>query len=920
MTLDRAIPSSDKPDETSTSQAQENQFENLKKRREREIRFLRSHSDTNLGTREQTGEGKTRLRRSHSDSHLNSSHPELPASLTPQDEAHQQLEYRSGPWQEYLEMQMRDLDHQIQEQFDQHIEEQLALAQLKLEYEQMKNHQLHEQEQLERKHLDEIKQQKLSQQEKLEHLITTHSWELTDHMYKVRQDQQYQDHQKCEEPDTIHRRHNKEKLNLCQEIIQERMNLNHHHELEQLKLNHEQQNLPPHEQENQLKDLQRRHELMQRYIRETFQDDSFHRMFRQIFHQTLRYMLGQSLNEIIEHLHTCLQERAREEQQKHNVGQLLDIDLSEFPTKTWLQFSHDLLAKYELSYKPDSQSYRYLKDILQVQIAKHVSDDEGCSIPPISDEERKSQAYQDLISELRDEVNNAPRQLKNPESYYREQQDNWLKQDCKYKNQKHDLLRKILHQPIHDLDGQIKIIREFNYSLHARIAQMQNRLKEHNSMIKYFPQQYRPFQEQTKFSLKRYEKIQKQFPLYEAYRLDEHARRLDEYARRLDEYDLFRQKFPQDIELARRNIESERTEVNRQYFDLCQRAFNPLKQLLDKNRDKLNLIGQRLGLDLSRVTWKMFSKASDAFLAEYAQMYGTKNISYKYLVDISQGDTATHLSHDEGPSTPPVSDKERESEAYKNLKSLYRFGCIKYLVEDLLPGIGLSQVQTESCEDLAKYIQEQSKERYGFESDLYKKAVELSQGFTVNLVSDGQTDIETLSIDFHQWKHEWHRKKEGELLDINLSKVTMSIMKNHIHKPILESYNDQYGSESPQYTYAIDISQGGVSNLVQDAERKNEAYQQVLSDFRQRINKLLQDLYSKHQTSTKQGFEQKKLETNQKQPGSARQDEKRKLKSKDIVQQHIQEQRRQIEDAKKKLHEGVTKRMSKPQKPFDERE
>lgn len=90
--------------------------------------------------------------------------------------------------------------------------------------------------------------------------------------------------------------------------------------------------------------------------------------------------------------------------EKDHARVLLDRDLSEVPTGTWLRFSHDLLVKHAQEYETDSPSYRYLKDILQGQTAKHVSSDEGCSTMLVSDDERKSQAYRDLILLARDKV------------------------------------------------------------------------------------------------------------------------------------------------------------------------------------------------------------------------------------------------------------------------------------------------------------------------------------------------------------------------------------------------------------------------------------------------------------------------------------------------------------------------------------
>jgi hypothetical protein len=132
----------------------------------------------------------------------------------------------------------------------------------------------------------------------------------------------------------------------------------------------------------------------------------------------------------------------------------------------------------------------------------------------------------------------------------------------------------------------------------------------------------------------------------------------------------------------------------------------------------------------------MFSKASDDFLAEYSHIHGNKDLSYKYLLDISQDIIAKDTFNDKVRSKLSISDKERNSEAYKSLISLYRDGCIKHLVENLLPGIGLSQVRTESCADLTQYIQDQSEKTYGRESLLHQRTVELSLGFTVKHVSD----------------------------------------------------------------------------------------------------------------------------------------------------------------------------------------
>lgn len=99
--------------------------------------------------------------------------------------------------------------------------------------------------------------------------------------------------------------------------------------------------------------------------------------------------------------------------EKKHAGALLDKDLSEVPTKTWLQFSHELLAEHEGEYGKDSDSYRYLKDILQGRIARRVPNDEGCSTTPVSDDERKSPKYQDLLPLARDKVNELLKQLNN---------------------------------------------------------------------------------------------------------------------------------------------------------------------------------------------------------------------------------------------------------------------------------------------------------------------------------------------------------------------------------------------------------------------------------------------------------------------------------------------------------------------------
>ena len=507
----------------------------------------------------------------------------------------------------------------------------------------------------------------------------------------------------------------------------------------------------------------------------------------------------------------------------------------------------------------------------------------------------KSQAYQDLIPQLCDELDNALKLQKNSENFYRKWYYKCSKYDSNHDKQENELLCEILYHYSHDLSIQYTLIEKYRCSIDKHVKNLQERLNTYASMNEYFQQKYSPHQEQAKLLLKQYKDAQEQCrPFQEQCRLFQE--RYD--SANMDDHALIR--------------------MTQECYELYQQELNRIKQILDKNRDKLDFIGKQLNLDLSRRWVASTPEASDAFLAEYAKLYGTESSNYKYLRDISQGGTATHVYHDEGPSTPPVSDEERESEAYKHLKSLYRIGCIKYLVEDLLPGIGLSQVQTESCANLDEYIQDQSKKKYGFESYLYKKAVDLSRGLTVNLVpNDGHTYIERLGPDFRYWKQEWHCKKEEELLnreplERDLSTVTPSkngaeplkvdlsavnfLTLQHIHKQILDIYKDKYGAESPQYTYTVDISQGGISNLVQDAARKNKAYQQVLSQFRQGMNTLLQDPYCEWWEQKKAEFRQKNGKMKQDLQELERQYEEMKRKMNDRVAQHVREWQQQTKE------------------------
>ena len=725
-----------------------------------------------------------------------------------------------------------------------------------------------EQEKLKFTHEHNINQQKDFHLQNLRDLKTSHT-----HLAETSRQQQHHnqqlDYQKIQE--NLNQKYYRKLQDFYQKIIQERLDLNYNHAVENLKLHHEQQNLLPHEQQDQLESLQYLHKQIQQYVYELFQED----FARQLRHQIRKNGIRLKPSYVIEYVHSFVQKSAIEGHQKYNAGQLLGIDLSGVSTKAWIKYTHDFLEKQAQEYGTNSSHYRYLKDILQGQLANYAFRDEGPSTPPVSDEERKSQAYQDLIPQLCDELDNALKLQKNSENFYRKWYYKCSKYDSNHDKQENELLCEILYHYSHDLSIQYTLIEKYRCSIDKHVKNLQERLNTYASMNEYFQQKYSPHQEQAKLLLKQYKDAQEQCrPFQEQCRLFQE--RYD--SANMDDHALIR--------------------MTQECYELYQQEFNRIKQILDKNRDKLDFIGKQLNLDLSRVTWKMFSKASDAFLAEYAKLYGTESSNYKYLRDISQGGTATHVYHDEGPSTPPVSDEERESEAYKHLKSLYRIGCIKYLVEDLLPGIGLSQVQTESCADLDEYIQDQSKKRYGFESYLYKKAVDLSRGLTVNLVpNDGRTYIERLGPDFRSWKQEWHRKKEEELLKINLSTLKPNMLQ-HVHKQIIDEYKDKYGVESPQYTYAVDISQGGISNLVQDAARKNKAYQQVLSQFRQRMNTLLQDPYCER-------WEQKKAEFRQKN---------------DKMKQDLQELKMQYEEIKRKMNDRVAQHVREWQQQTKERE
>jgi hypothetical protein len=872
----RRIQSSDgssHQDETSTSQTHEHQSEISDERLKRQTRFLRSSSDTNLETLEQTGAYQTRLRRSRSDSHLSTSHLH-PADASGQEQSSHQPHVRdslpstSGSTELHEPLEARsDSQHekfeftQEQKQPSSH-EKRIQILNLFC---------MQEQQYKSSTHNEKIKQQIIAHEHNLRSIIARHHNQVDDLIKQQHHDQELHDQEKQKQLSDLRQKHDQEKPIFYQEIMQERLNLDYNHALEDLKLHHEQQNPPPDEQQNKLDSLQYLYEQIQQYIYESFHDKFAH----QLRHQIRKNGNKIKLSDVIEHVHTFVQERAREEYQKHSAGQLLGIDLSGVSTRAWVDLTYDFLAKQAHKYGNHSSRYRYLKDILQSQLANYVSRDEGPSTPPVSDEERKSQAYQDLIPQLRDKLDNALKLQKNSEDAYQKWHDKCSNHDNKHDEQNYELLWKMLYHYPHDSSIQYMLIEKYKRLMDKYIENLQERLNTYASMNKYFQQKYSPHQEQTKLLLKQYKDAQEQcLPFQEQCRLFQE--RYDSAS--MDDHALIR--------------------MRQECHKLYQQEFNRIKQILDKNRDKLDIIGKQLDLDLSRVTWKMFSKASDAFLAEHAQMYGTANPSYKYLVDISQGTTATHVSHDEGSSTPPVSDDARKSQAYQDLIPLYRIGCIKYLVEDLLPGIGLSQVQTESCADLDEYIQDQSKKKYESESYLYKKAVDLSRGLTVNLVpNDGHTYIERLEPDFRYWKQEWHKKKEGKLLDINLSTVRPIILQ-HIHKQILDSYKDKHGTESPHYQYAVDISQGGVSNLVQDAERKNKTYHQVLTDFRHMMNKLLHDPYRKWREKMKIEFKQKNTKLKIEQLALELQYKERKRQIIDLLAQRVREQQKQGSERK----------------------
>ncbi len=86
---------------------------------------------------------------------------------------------------------------------------------------------------------------------------------------------------------------------------------------------------------------------------------------------------------------------AREEWKMYNAGALLGTDLSEVRPERWSQFSHDLLEKHK--------NYRYLTDILRGYTADYLPDDGHLQADPVSDEERKSSAYKNLIRLASDE-------------------------------------------------------------------------------------------------------------------------------------------------------------------------------------------------------------------------------------------------------------------------------------------------------------------------------------------------------------------------------------------------------------------------------------------------------------------------------------------------------------------------------------
>ncbi len=86
---------------------------------------------------------------------------------------------------------------------------------------------------------------------------------------------------------------------------------------------------------------------------------------------------------------------AREEWKMYNAGALLGTDLSEVRPERWSQFSHDLLEKHK--------NYRYLTDILRGYTADYLPDDGHLQADHVSDEERKSSAYKNLIRLASDE-------------------------------------------------------------------------------------------------------------------------------------------------------------------------------------------------------------------------------------------------------------------------------------------------------------------------------------------------------------------------------------------------------------------------------------------------------------------------------------------------------------------------------------
>lgn len=251
-----------------------------------------------------------------------------------------------------------------------------------------------------------------------------------------------------------------------------------------------------------------------------------------------------------------------------------------------------------------------------------------------------------------------------------------------------------------------------------------------------------------------------------------------------------------------------------------------------ENGDKIQkLIGKKLH-GLTNGKWKDFGNyLLDKYDENLYEADGPReNKNTRLLFDVLKGG---EIKYSQGRliADQHVKDPERNGDDYKELTNLVRDEWPMYNAKLLLKIDDLSEVRPDS------WLQ--------FSHDLLEKHTEehINPKYLKDILQGYTADIETNTADFvsieerkkpeyrkliglvqNEWEN-WTRKKAGELLDRDLSKVRPEIW-TKFSEDVLSTYKDK---DEDNYMLLKDILKGGVL-CIKDTVRESDVYKNLISD------------------------------------------------------------------------------------------